>query len=1144
MRSRRAHLVHVGHRAPGGLRVVAGCALLAAACSGADARRPPAGPAPAAAARQASLPYESPARWEAHPSPLSYVTATMRLADGSCLVTEHSGQRWLTWPGRTSDPAVPEEDPGDLEPQVEADESYSAYAPNSCSGEGRAALDRAPETIVGIVRWPGSYGFIGESGTIHEAKTPLGRFTRRIAPPEPLRRVRGAGRTLLAVTETGRLLRWDEERGYERVDLGGALAFDLAVSPSGRAVVLAAPEAIFTSDDGGRRFTRAAAPSIGVQRVVHQPGGPFLIEGVTTTLAWDPREPASFQSTPERIGDPVHDVAISAGRSASASLVTQRRAAIDGDRYWEAGVGPVGEWALWKGKLDGRLSAASLNVGGPDDSNVIVAASGPHVAIAIIGWSDGDGVTLRVRASRDGGATFGDETPLVPSSVGRLGLAISREGRVLLTGACHAAEADSGESCPGGPLVLRSTPAEARPRVPSGLGPALAPAFSPDGRHAYFLTEGEYDRTVALFVSHDGGASFEERPLRVEVDGDERTFEAANETSITVSESGTLGVLLEDAGRSSEQVWVTTDADGRAVRAGELPIEDAVAGGFGERVLAISRAPKAEDGAVPVWESLDGGATWAERPGPVLLTAGYRRRGDVACGLAGCLIGDEVTRVGWGGDAAGPLPFEPPKPGEPPGGLRTPIVCEPQPGSTWTHVGGAQVLPDASEAARGRAAWTISTFDPKTGAAGVVAAMLPPSLDGEARVTTRQLLPPVAKGARWAFVRRPQIEGDALARVTLDPASAKAGRSWWKGRRIRNLEIAWENLEEGTSSRAVLPDAGVFDAGSIQELSSGQLALFMDVLSVSPKGIFVRATPREKATFFVDTAGKARSFELPGWPESVTEGAHVDTGDAVNVDGTFVMTSMFGGRIDPSPQTLLLARPPAATSNRDEPWTPWAATLAPPSDDGRLFTHVEWTYQGGYLAVWAQHAVPEAGHAASWISRILANGTLTAPSRLPTPYDLPSTPRACTVAEHRDLPRVRARNVIYGRTAFPGTRHPVLIDDGALLPPDDEPEGGGRSAKPASRGPAPIGRVAMLSEGVILRGTPSSPCVDAYAARGTSGAAVTAIVLGDLRQGWFFRLATAAKAPSAGGIDVRPLRCRFDPSAVVPAAVLEESAAR
>lgn len=1133
--------------------------LLATACSGAEARRPAARPAPsAAAAARPALPYESPARWEVHPSPLSYVTAAMRLADGSCLVTEHSGLRWLTWPvhQKNTDTGVDAPEAGGEDVVDVQGGAYSPDLPSGCSGEGRAAADVAPEPLVGIVRWAGSYAFVGESGTIHEALSPLGRFTMRIQPPEPLARVRGAGRSLLAITDGGALLRWDPERGYERADLGGAIAFDLAVSPSGRAVVAAAPEALFTTEDGGRSFARAAAPRIGVQRVGRSGGGPFLIEGVGEALAWDPREPPAFTSTSGRIAEAALDVRISAGRSASASLVTQGRAAIDGDRYWEAGVGETGEWALWKGTLGGRLTAAALNVGGPEDGNVLVAASGSQIALGIVGWGDGV-TTVRVRRSRDGGATFGAEAQLVLSELAPLGLAVSRDGAVLVTGACRADDGGEGDACGGGPLLLQGDGPAVAPRAPELRRPAIAPAFSPDGRSAYFLAEGEDDRALSLFVSRDGGASFEERPLRVDLEGDARTFEAANETAITVSEAGTLGMLVQDGGTSND-VWITADADGRGARVAEPPIDGAILGGFGERVLAVPRAPSADEEGARVWESLDGGATWHDQAGPIALRGSYRRDGDVVCGQAGCLVGDDVTRVGWGMDAAAPLPFERPRPARARRGLRAPIVCEPRAGSSWTrvdHVGGADVLPDEGDAARGRAAWTLPTYDPRTGAAGIAGAMAPPSGDGEARIAVKQLLAPAAKGARWAFSHRRQIEGEAFARVRLG-AWPEAAPSPWSGRRIKGLEIAWENLEEGTSARAVLPDAGTFAASSIRGRSPGPAALFLDMLSISPKGIFVRATAGEASIFFVDTSGKARSFEFPGWPDAFAEGQNAQSGEPVNVDGTFVMTAMFSGRGSDGPVTLLTARPPPAGSKPDEPWVPLAATIGPPAQPG-FSSHTTWTYEGGRLAAAVLHASPDTGTASAWLARIQADGALAPATRLPTPYDLPDAPRGCTPAEHRALPRYVARGVIYGRQTFPGTRHPVLIEDGARPASEEapEPEGKGRGARSAAAAPAPIGRVAMLSTGLVLRGTPASPCVDAFVARGVAGERVAAVLLGDLRQGWFFRAVAPADAPgaarAAGGdepertsVEVRPLTCRFEPSAAVPDSVVLESTER
>ena len=67
-----------------------------------------------------------------------------------------------------------------------------------------------------------------ESGTVHVAATPIGPFVRRIQPPEPLVRVRSTGGALLAITATGRLFRFTDEAGYQRIDLGDVHAMDVA----------------------------------------------------------------------------------------------------------------------------------------------------------------------------------------------------------------------------------------------------------------------------------------------------------------------------------------------------------------------------------------------------------------------------------------------------------------------------------------------------------------------------------------------------------------------------------------------------------------------------------------------------------------------------------------------------------------------------------------------------------------------------------------------------------------------------------------------------------------------------------------------------------------------------------------------------
>ncbi len=627
----------------------------------------------------------------------------MRLADGRCLLTEQSGQRWLMSPHRPSPGAAV---PVDEEASLDEDPQRPSRTPASWPSPPRAARASGappsiarPRAVVGIVRWAASYAFVGASGTLHEAPSPLGRFTRRIPPPEPLVRVRGAGRTVLAVGATGRLLRLDEEAGWQRVDLGGVHAFDLAVAPTGHAVVLAAPEAVFTSEDGGRRLTRAAAPPIGVQRVAHPAGGPFILEGVAASLTWDPRHPATFTKDRTRIPETEPAVPLQGGSFPSADLVTQGRAALDGDQYWEVDISDDGEWVLHKGRLDGPLTRLPVPVGNTEDGNVVLAARGQHVAFVRIGWG-GDGPLVEARISHDAAATFEDPIPFVMSELSPLGVAISVDGATLFTGLCLA----DGERTSEERAVGRSSPAPARrrsrPARRGAPGPAITPAFSPDGRSAYFLGahDGDTDPSLALFVSRDAGASFEERKLTLG-DGDRRPSRPRTESAVTVSRrTAPSAWSSRPAATLSGTAYVTTNADGRDVHAHELP-PDVGDRRRPRRARARHRAPGRRRRTPPRRSASRSTAASRGRPCAVrprscrtATTAAATSRAAPPAASSGPT--SRASAGAAGGEA--PLPFEKVEAVPPRAELRTPIVCEPRPGSTWTrieHVEDARPLP-------------------------------------------------------------------------------------------------------------------------------------------------------------------------------------------------------------------------------------------------------------------------------------------------------------------------------------------------------------------------------------------------------------------------------------------------------------------
>lgn len=1164
-------------RAP--IALASACAL--AGCSGVPAQphRPAAAALPSTDAAGAA--YTSPARWSYHPAAPDAAVAWAPFAGAGCVVVAQGGQRWTVTP----DPRTSAPPPSAAGPAAQAER---------CAGQGRTSASPAPEELTAIVRRsPASWMFVGASGAIYEASSPLGQLTRALSPPEPLLQVAGAGGSLIGVTRGGGLLRWREELGWKPVLLDGAAgqggaqprAFGVAMADGGRALVLALPEALFASEDGGGTWARAPLPTMGLSRVGSL-GGELLAEGLLASATWDPRRTPAFSRSAATLPRTDVELDVTIPRAPSASAVSLGRAAVSGDRYVEA-VRPEDAGAPWlfaSGPIEGPLKEAALP-GTGDCGSIKLGANGRRV-VAVCAEPDGDRVAARVLRSDDGGGAWSPVATLETPDIDQVGVAVAPEGAALLTGVCKTS--DGADSCkPTAPLLLTRDGAHEEDRAavvlaaaPTLSAPAALPAFSADGRSAYFLGYRGKDERLALFVSHDGGETFAPRPLDATAappaprgDGDEgededaeggpgdgrspEGFEIVEESALRAAEDGAVGLLLSERGSLT---YLTADEDGRVLTATTPPAESAALAGFGRRVLALaSRAREGGDDVAALWESLDGGVSWAELPEiPALSRELSQAQLAIACGASGCLFGDAATRVGWGGQADGALPRAPdPAPRAQPS-ARTPIVCETLPSSKWTrvdHVDSSGLgLPDGDELLRGRSVWSLLTRAP-SGAVDVVSAMLPESGAGEARVVTRSLLPAVPAGlgrARVATNVTSQMEGYAVARLRIPGGAAVPGAP------MRNVEVAWENFLDGTSGRGTIPDAGPFELGDVKVIpdaarkpragarpQAGPAGAasrrapppddFFDpaLLSVSMRGLFVRphsASAHSALTFFYEPPGKLQRFDFPSWPASGLHGSLDVRADAVLADGQPVGVGMVRQASNGPMIGMLLAHrpaPPAGAPAAPGPGAEWAVdavSVAPPADRDRI-VHTDWTYAGRSIGVTTLVADP--GHAVAWsiFQAFRADGTLGPAQPLPTPFDLGDAPRPCSAAERAASARQEAPFFLGSTALFPGTRHPVLVVDAA-----------------GPSGPPEV--TVLLTSTMVLHGTPAAPCVAGWDARAIGRAPRSAIIPGDLAQSWLFR-AAAGSAAAAGGasgpaVELRPMVCRFDPGAEVPEAVWSE----
>ncbi len=166
-----------------------------------------------------------------------------------------------------------------------------------------------------------------------------------------------------------------------------------------------------------------------------------------------------------------------------------------------------------------------------------------------------------------------------------------------------------------------------------------------DGRIAYALGRSGKTGQLVLYVSRDGGATFEPEEIDLaglrDVDYGDGSDGAGLE-SMVPAEDGAVGIVLS---RYRVRMLVVTDESGRLLSAAKPPSDFALMGAAGTRALVVDRE------RTQVFESLDGGATW-ETAGriPIDLCGGDNQcEVPVQCAPEGCVVGHELSRIGWGG---------------------------------------------------------------------------------------------------------------------------------------------------------------------------------------------------------------------------------------------------------------------------------------------------------------------------------------------------------------------------------------------------------------------------------------------------------------------------------------------------------------
>jgi photosystem II stability/assembly factor-like uncharacterized protein len=970
----------------------------------------------------------------------------------------------------------------------------------------------APEDLVAILSGPSSsYWFVGKSGTTYRADDPLGRFTASTVPFEPLAEVAGSSHVMLAVRRDRKLIRSaDAGTTFTSVGPKDVSFVDVEIDAAGNALALGSPEALWKSSDGGANWQRVDAPThgaVGLERDVA--GGGIRVLTVLGPLAFDAK--GSLETLPASATGEALPKGIRPLAGPNAGAFAEGRAAWAGGGYVEARMvdNRAALWALLTGPLKGPLVTRPLaEVKGC--RAIRLGGFEKFLRLACFRGSPELTQEVELYASSDGGTSFVREKPDVYARLGDFRIAVGASGAWLVTGACPPSTQAPG-CAPSGILHVRPAARAAPPQgtVPKG-GPAkprlelavsaapglsesaLALAFGSDGKTAFAAARTTKGAGLALYASTDGGKSFEPRDIGGRFD---TTDEPVGRVTLSAASDGTLALVVA---RGSNAALFVADDQGRVISA-SAPPESALVGAAGLSAIAVTT-----DGRV--FESLDGGAAWEPAGNlPALLCDDSGCDVPIACATVGCVVGDELTRVGWGTSDLPEvgLSRSPTRAARASGAtrFRTPIACALQAGG-FRPMPGATGLPGAHQAAIGDAAWFSVGADAATASALLFVARG----GAHPKVETVSLLGAVPDAWRYAFTVSDQIEGGAALRYPLPDTRGGSAR-------LRDVEIVWQNLFERKFFRARVADGGDYVPGDFVRTETGRRAGAQDaepeLLSIAERGLYLRLHAGTKAaagsrqpTLFLD--GKS-IVTLPPiiYPPALVQGGRDEMthiGDAHVA--LYYLTS-----------GLSVVRGVAGKGA----WAFDAVTVGLPNPRAfGLEQTISVTYLGGRMAYHLEWVDPALMTAEARLFPLRAEGPLVdAPIAVPTLRSLSDRPVACSSGVRESTPRVIAR-------ALPGTHHPVLVSD-AVDPPR-----------------------AMLTGDAVLHGTPEAPCaaaleVEAVRSGAERGADERGILLlDDLEHAWLLR---RVDRPEGGvRLEYRSMSCRFEPGLEIPEELLGEPA--
>ncbi|GEM_PF-2523340 len=928
------------------------------------------------------------AKWSYHPAKKGKSTGSLALDEGR-LEVDAGGSRWLYLPGNI--PVV------------------SAYG--------------APEPLVGLLKEGERFSFIGESGALYFSRNPLGPLQETRTPSIPLHHTRLHASSLVSLSQSGEIYRSVDRGRSWKLSQNEGFFVDLERAKDDSLLALSVPEQWYRSIDGGEHFSPLTIESIAPLAMSKTHDGRLHVQGLYQSYVFD-ESSLNFHLRQTR-PTPAESEGSLMPEFPKASPIVEGRGVFEGDRYWEvASSAKKNIKRLIYSSNAQEVSSRPL----PfliDCDYPLLAAAGKYVAILCKPQGKHENSPLlSLWRSRDGGETFERNHSVLRGDLHSVVMVAHSQGQLALSGLCSLVTSERG-CTPRGLTLFSKTNQRSNVDIPGLSDPSTirfdnkarlwaAGIRKKDGHPLLVGPWGSSEKKPAI-VDLFREAAIPSRGRRRAKNRDSssrRTRGGAHARSAEFQIfSGSLGLVSLAVKIGQKFYVVVVDEDNQILSSSTAPPGTTKIAGWGSRLLAIMPRQRI------VFESLTGGVSWqkSELPREVCSDKSSSCNVGLTCSSFGCLVGDELVRIGWSGGQElnrSSLPMSAKDAREEP--LLSPFHCVMK-GDNWQYLEGLARLPDVADGALGSAAWRQVLVDEKRAGISSVRGEF-----GKENIFLKELFPPGPVENTYVFHVSPQIEGVAALRFPYRPTQGKFSLSQST---TRNVEVAWDNRIEG-----------VFGVGKYSiDIPSQKINHSRNRVSISPRLISVAGTglylkigekPSSGKIYFFSRKNSAQNVEIMppiSWPhQRATPRGWLWKNRATVENSRKEMAQIHGQHS----ALMMLARQRVIVRNDGGAGSGYsqrarASLGVEPYLMGVLrggahlpAQSVRIAYQGKDIGFISLQIDPDTGRGHASFVELGKKGGFETPVPVPLPSDIPSKVRYCTKDDREKTPRVVAPDLL------------------------------------------------------------------------------------------------------------------------------------